>query len=299
MLESKNTAVPDDKKSFDHGEISLVNFAGFTVGRAHLRPGWRWSTDVKPLAGTSTCQVTHRSYVVSGRLHVAMSDGRELELGPGDAHLVGPGHDAWVVGDEACVTIDFIPAGDTAGGRAANASSPSSATRQPEMPGAPSPRRWVFLGVLVDMLTGPGAPVTVAEAVLPEGASPPAHVHAALDDSFYILDGRMVLHCGEDIWQAGPGSWVQFPAGVPHTFRVLGGPARILMVHADDSFLAAVRQIGHPATSTDVPDTTQGPSIEELDRALAAHGITNVGPPMEQADAERLLRQLTEAAIPT
>jgi hypothetical protein len=78
MLESKNTATPDDKYSFEHG--------------------------------------THRSYVVSGRLHVAMSDGRQLELRPGDAHLVGPGHDAWVVGDEPCVTIDFIPAGDTAGG---------------------------------------------------------------------------------------------------------------------------------------------------------------------------------------
>ncbi len=59
--------------------------------------------------GTDSCRGTHRSYVVSGRLHVAMSDGRELDLGPGDAHLVGPGHDAWVVGDEPCVTIDFIP----------------------------------------------------------------------------------------------------------------------------------------------------------------------------------------------
>ena len=65
----------------------------------------------------------------------------------------------------------------------------------------------------------------MAEAVLPEGASPPAHLHAALDDSFYILEGRMVIHCGDDVWLAGPGSWVQFPAGVPHTFRVLGGPA--------------------------------------------------------------------------
>ena len=116
MLESKNTATPDDQRSFEHGEISLVNLTGFTVGRAEFRPGWRWSTDVKPLAGTDTCPGTHRSYVVSGRLHVAMSDGRQLELRPGDAHLVGPGHDAWVVGDEPCVTIDFIPAGDTAGG---------------------------------------------------------------------------------------------------------------------------------------------------------------------------------------
>jgi quercetin dioxygenase-like cupin family protein len=164
------------------------------------------------------------------------------------------------------------------------------------MSGTPSPRRWLFLGVLLDVLTEPDAPVTVAEAVLPAGASPPAHVHAALDDSFYVLDGRMVIRCGQDVREAGPGSWVQFPAGVPHTFRVLGGPARVLLVHADDSFLAAVRQIGRPATGTDVPDAAQGPTAEELDRALAAHGIINTGPPMEQAEAERLLDQPAGAA---
>ena len=167
-----------------------------------------------------------------------------------------------------------------------------------DMPGTPSPRRWLFLGVLVDVLTEPDAPVTVAEAVVPEGASPPAHLHAALDDSFYILEGRMVIHCGEDVWEAGPGSWVQFPAGVPHTFRVLGGPARVLMVHADDSFLAAVRQIGRPATDIDIAEVTQDLTIGELDQAFAAHGITNVGPPMEQAEVKRLLGQLAAAAIP-
>ena len=166
------------------------------------------------------------------------------------------------------------------------------------MPGSPSPRRWLFLGVLIDVLTEPGTPVTVAQAVLPEGASPPTHVHAALDDSFYILDGRMVLHCGDDVWQAGPGSWVQFPAGVPHTFRVLGAPARVLMVHADDSFMTAVRQIGRPATDIDIAEVTQDLTIEELDQAFAAHGITNTGPPMEQAEAKRLLGQLAAAAIP-
>jgi hypothetical protein len=117
MLESKNIATPDEKKSFEHGEVGLVNLAGLTVGRAYFRPGWRWSADVKPLVGTDSCQMAHSGYVVSGRLHVQMTDGRELELGPGDAHLVGPGHDAWVVGDEPCVTIDFIPAGDAAGSR--------------------------------------------------------------------------------------------------------------------------------------------------------------------------------------
>lgn len=166
------------------------------------------------------------------------------------------------------------------------------------MPGTPAPRRWLFLGVLVTELTEPGAPVAVAEAIVPEGASPPAHVHADLDDSFYILDGHMVIHCGDDIWEAGPGSWVQFPARIPHTFRVISGPARILLAHANDSFLAAVRQIGRPATATDIAEVTQDLTIEELDRALAAHGITNVGPPMEQDEAERLLDQLAGAAAP-
>jgi quercetin dioxygenase-like cupin family protein len=167
------------------------------------------------------------------------------------------------------------------------------------MPATPSPRRWLFLGVLIDVLTEPGAPVTVAVAVAPEGASPPAHVHAGLDDSFYLLDGRMLIHCGDEVWEAGPGSWVQFPAGVPHTFRVLGGPARVLLVHANDSFMAAVQAIGRPATDTDVAEITQDLTIEELDRAFTAHGITNVGPPIEKAEAERLLGYLTATdAIP-
>jgi quercetin dioxygenase-like cupin family protein len=151
--------------------------------------------------------------------------------------------------------------------------------------------------VLIDVLTEPGAPVTVAVAVAPEGASPPAHVHAGLDDSFYLLDGRMVIHCGDEVWEAGPGSWVQFPAGVPHTFRVMGGPARVLLVHANDSFMAAVRQIGRPATETDVAEITRDLTIDELDRAFASHGITNVGPPMEQAEAEHLVSQLARPAI--
>ena len=167
------------------------------------------------------------------------------------------------------------------------------------MAGNPVPRKWLFLGVLVTELTAPGAPVTVAEGILPEGASPPAHMHDDLDDSMYLLDGRMVIRCGGDEWEAGPGSWLQFPARVPHTFRVMGGPARVLMIHANDSFLAAVREIGHPATDTDVPDAMPGPTVEELDRAFAVHGITNVGPPMEQAEAERLLGQLAGAsAVP-
>jgi hypothetical protein len=118
MLEAKNIDTPDEKYTFDHGEVHIVNLTGMTVGRATFRPGWRWSTDVKPVVGTDSCQLAHSSYVVSGRFHVLMDDGTERELGPGDAHVVSAGHDAWVVGDEPCVAIDFSSTGNLLGGQA-------------------------------------------------------------------------------------------------------------------------------------------------------------------------------------
>jgi ketosteroid isomerase-like protein len=117
MLEAKNIGTPDEKHSFEHGEVEIVNLTGVTIGRATFRPGWRWSTDVKPVVGTHSCQLVHTSYVVSGRFHVQMDDGAELDLGPGDAHVVPAGHDAWVVGDEPCVTIDFAATGSFFAGR--------------------------------------------------------------------------------------------------------------------------------------------------------------------------------------
>ncbi|HWD09336.1 MAG TPA: cupin domain-containing protein [Actinomycetota bacterium] len=114
MMEAKNLSTPDDKLSFEHGTVSLVTIGGVTFARAEFNPGWRWSTDVKPRVGTESCQLRHESVVVSGRFHVRMDDGSEIELGPGDAHIVGPGHDAWVVGDEPCVTIDFVGAAPAA-----------------------------------------------------------------------------------------------------------------------------------------------------------------------------------------
>ncbi len=114
MLLVKNLDNPDEKRSFDHGEVNAVTLGGITFSRAVFRPGWRWSTDVKPSAGTEACRTTHRSVIVSGRLHVSMGDGTECDLGPGDAHVVGPGHDAWVVGDEPCVALDYD--GASAGG---------------------------------------------------------------------------------------------------------------------------------------------------------------------------------------
>lgn len=107
VLLTKNLDSPDEKHSSEHGEIQVVTLDGVTFARAAFRPGWRWSADVKPTVETDLCQVTHLAVVISGRLQVKMSDGEERELEAGDAHVVGPGHDAWVVGDETCVILDF------------------------------------------------------------------------------------------------------------------------------------------------------------------------------------------------
>ena len=98
---------PDETRTFDKGKLQIANLGGVTIGHYTLQPGWKWSTSVKPLVGTNSCQQMHTGYVISGRMRVRMDDGSEIECGPGDAAVIPPGHDAWVVGNEPCVGIDF------------------------------------------------------------------------------------------------------------------------------------------------------------------------------------------------
>jgi class 3 adenylate cyclase len=98
---------PDERREFDGGTLDLLNVGPLTFGLETLQPGWRWSKDVKPLAGTERCEFHHVGYQVSGRWIVEDRDGTQLEVGPGQIFDTPPGHDAWVVGDEPCVTIDF------------------------------------------------------------------------------------------------------------------------------------------------------------------------------------------------
>jgi mannose-6-phosphate isomerase-like protein (cupin superfamily) len=144
---------------------------------------------------------------------------------------------------------------------------------------------WWFLDcLLVELSSGRDRPV-VAEAILPTGASPPLHVHRDLDDSFYVLDGQIVVCCGDETGLATAGTWVPFPRRVPHTFRVMAAPARVLFVHGDDSFMRMAREIGEPAAAVALPPPNGGPGIDELSRVLAPHGITNIGPSMTEAEA--------------
>ncbi|MFI2751862.1 cupin domain-containing protein [Cellulomonas sp. P22] len=107
-LESKSFDAPDDVRPFtDKGQAQVVTLAGSSVVKARFEPGWRWSDHVRPIAGTDTCQSPHFLYVLSGRLKVVMDDGTEAEAAPDDVVRVEPGHDAWVIGDEPCITVDF------------------------------------------------------------------------------------------------------------------------------------------------------------------------------------------------
>src|SRR2546430_84366 len=114
QMQKKNLASPDDTRTFDKGLVELVTLGGVTFGRATLQPGWRWSTSVKPIAKTASCEAPHLQYHVSGRLAVRMDDGTEMEFGPGEVSQLPPGHDAWVVGNEPVVVIDISGMGDYA-----------------------------------------------------------------------------------------------------------------------------------------------------------------------------------------
>jgi hypothetical protein len=107
-LEGKSFGSPDEVREFKaNGRVDLVNLDSGQVGKGTFEPGWKWSNDVKPIAGTDSCQVAHVGYVLSGRMLVRMDDGSEYEYQAGEAFNMPAGHDAWTVGDEACVMVDF------------------------------------------------------------------------------------------------------------------------------------------------------------------------------------------------
>lgn len=107
-IEVKGSRVPDEVRPFAaHGRAEVVKLGEHSVMRVLFEPGWRWSQDVKPIAGTEWCEANHFGYCISGRMAVKTRDGEEVTFGPGDFFSIEPGHDAWVVGDEPCIAIDF------------------------------------------------------------------------------------------------------------------------------------------------------------------------------------------------
>jgi class 3 adenylate cyclase len=109
-LRFKSLATPDEIRTFPKGRASIVSLDEATVARSQFGPGWRWSTDLAPIMGTRSCQIHHLGHAVSGVLHVRMDDGETLDIPPDSIYEIPPGHDAWVVGEEPWVTVEWTSA---------------------------------------------------------------------------------------------------------------------------------------------------------------------------------------------
>jgi len=105
--EAKTFNKPDEVREFPLGRLEIITIGGVTVGRAIFQPGWRWTTSLQPIAKTNTCEAPHFQYHVAGVMRILMDDGAEYECHPGSISLLPSGHDAWVVGDEPVIVVDF------------------------------------------------------------------------------------------------------------------------------------------------------------------------------------------------
>ena len=106
-IEHKSLDHADERREMPHGHVEVCRIGDAVFGRFTFEPGWRWSESVGPIVGTTSCQVRHNGYIESGRLHVQMDDGTEVDLEPGEFFVCEPGHDAWVVGEQTCIAFDF------------------------------------------------------------------------------------------------------------------------------------------------------------------------------------------------
>jgi len=154
-----------------------------------------------------------------------------------------------------------------------------------DAPESEEPPAWWFLDTLVvEHRCASSMHTVVLEMTMPVGSAPPLHIHDDLDDTWFILEGRMVVRCGDEELVVGAGHWVSMPRGVPHTFRVIGNrEARILLVHDNASFRDLILDLGTPATERVVPSSPTFPSVDELARVAASHDLRPVGPPTKIA----------------
>jgi hypothetical protein len=114
QTEHRAFGTPDEVREFPHGKAEILNVGEAEIGRLVFEPGWRWSNDVKSIAQTESCEAPHLQYHVAGKLAIRMDDGTEFVAEPGDVTSLPSGHDAWVVGDEPVVVVDWFGASDYA-----------------------------------------------------------------------------------------------------------------------------------------------------------------------------------------
>ena len=154
-----------------------------------------------------------------------------------------------------------------------------------------TPPAWWFLDTLVvELPTTTGGGLTVLEMTLPVGAAPPAHIHHGYDDSFYLVEGELVVSVGDSTRRIGPGSWVSVPAGTRHAFRVVGDrPARFVSVFSTSSFIELIREIGVAAETRTIPQAGLAPAPDVIMQGFAAHDVEVVGGSLEEDEARAVV----------
>jgi quercetin dioxygenase-like cupin family protein len=156
-----------------------------------------------------------------------------------------------------------------------------------------SSQAWWFLGTLAVLRNPRGAPrcPTIIELTVPPGGSPPRHIHDTLDDNFLLLEGEVIVRCGERTIIARPGTYVTLPHGVDHTFRVTSAlPARMLLLHASDEFLGFIEAAGTPTRERRLPPVGEHDvSRDVLIRLAAEHDVRIIGAPLAQDETQQLV----------
>jgi len=106
-IASKSFDNADEVRTPDKSQVEVVDLGSVKAARMTLQPGWKWSECIKPMVGTESCQVHHVGTAAAGTLRVEHEDGTSVEIGAGDAYVIEPGHDAWVIGAEPFVGYEF------------------------------------------------------------------------------------------------------------------------------------------------------------------------------------------------
>src|SRR3954451_17566113 len=140
-----------EKRAFkEHGNAAIAAAGAAAFLKGTFEPGWRWSTDIAPIAGTSSCQARHLGYVISGRMHITFDDNTEIDIAPGDVFDLPAGHDAYVVGNEPCVMVDISP---DATRYAKGATTPVPAAEDSHIPLAPKGFEFFNTGYIATLTT--------------------------------------------------------------------------------------------------------------------------------------------------
>jgi hypothetical protein len=106
-VETNDFSAPDEVRRPQNTTVEVVKLGGGEIGRYTFQPGWHWAEHIKPVVGTESCQTEHIGYLVSGSLLVKSDDGTSATITPGNVYRIAPGHDAWVMGEDAVVVVEF------------------------------------------------------------------------------------------------------------------------------------------------------------------------------------------------